>query len=164
MYQPKNISRKSQKGIALIMILGVLSVLVIIGLEYSLSMRLEQKIARNYLMSKEASFAADSGIEEVVRVLREEYMLSGSDWYEPGRTFKTRAYDFLGETWAKGLFVNDTSDTGYWADTRYMTTAHKLSSAPGDYNLSTNFQDNATDGHFIQGVQDEQGKININTN
>jgi len=152
----KSGEKTREKGVVLILVLGILSILVIIALEYTLSMRLELKIAQKFLYTKDAAFAADTGIQEIVRMIRTKYTLDSDSWYGSGATsFQTRAYTFLDEEWATGVQHTDTDDTGMQYDTRYGTTE--------GIGLSSNFQDDTTDGHFIQGVQDEQGKINLNT-
>ncbi|MDP3788891.1 MAG: helix-hairpin-helix domain-containing protein [Candidatus Omnitrophota bacterium] len=63
---------KENKGIALIMAMGALTVITTISLGFSFNMQMEYKASLNYLNGVKARFLAEAGIERALRDLKED--------------------------------------------------------------------------------------------
>ncbi len=71
---------KNQKGIALILALGILAVLTVVATSFALNMRLEYKIARNYNNRIKARYAAYASLQKAILELRENVKVSAFDY------------------------------------------------------------------------------------
>ncbi len=108
--------KRKMKGVALIVVIGVLSLLVIIGTYFAINMQLEQKAAANFLNSVKAKYLAEAGINKVIADIR-----------------------------------NAVRNNSYSALLSYIST-YPTSAVPlgeGTYEISS--------------IEDEAGKVNINT-
>ncbi len=62
--------KRKMSGVALIVVIGVLSLLVIIGTYFAINMQLEYKAASNYLNSIKAKYLAEMGIQKTIADIR----------------------------------------------------------------------------------------------
>jgi len=65
------IKMKSQKGIALILAIGILAVLSVVATSFALNMRLEYKIARNYNNRVKARYLAYAALQKAIVELKD---------------------------------------------------------------------------------------------
>ena len=63
---------KNQRGIALILVLGILAILVTLATTFAFNMRLEQKAASNYLDAAEVDSIVRIGVEWAIGLLRND--------------------------------------------------------------------------------------------
>lgn len=76
---------KNEKGIALIMSIGIVAMLAIIGTTFAINMRLEQKASANYLASIKAKTLAEAGIDQAIAILNLYAITQAySDSYDSG--------------------------------------------------------------------------------
>jgi hypothetical protein len=66
----KDIKQEKMKGVALIVVIGILSLLAIIATYFAINMQLEQKAAANYLNSVKARYIAEAGLEKAIADVR----------------------------------------------------------------------------------------------
>ncbi|MBN1870938.1 MAG: hypothetical protein JW800_00030 [Candidatus Omnitrophica bacterium] len=79
---------KRDRGIALLLAIGILMVLALIATSFALTMRLEYRAAMNYYHGVKARFAAEAALNKAISDLRDDA--------------KSGAFDTLYETWATG--------------------------------------------------------------
>src|SRR5262245_19492532 len=70
-----------RRGLALILVLGVLAILALLATAFASLAGVERRVTRNYLDTVRARLAAESGIEAAVALLRHR-ILRGSLWTE----------------------------------------------------------------------------------
>ena len=71
----------TRRGVALILVLGVLAVLALLATAFATLAGVERRVSRNYLDGVRARLAAESGIEAAVALLRQR-ILRGALWTE----------------------------------------------------------------------------------
>jgi len=105
-YKPLSIN--SEKGVALIIALGILAILAILGTSFAINMRLEQKASANYRDMVKATYIAEMGIAKAMRQLRNE--LTGTHLKGNFDSFND---DWAGSEWDEAdIPLNTNSVTG----------------------------------------------------
>lgn len=125
---------RGNKGIALILVVSILTVVAITVVSFIFTMRLESRAAANYLWQKKAGYIAEAGIAHARAILRED-----------------KAGDFMdtyGDAW-RSVFSGshiDNNDDG-----------------KGDSGWIEVVSDGKAPGRYAVLVEDEAAKVNINT-
>lgn len=83
---------KDEKGIALLLVIGILSIFTVTLTAFAINMQLERTAATNYLNSAKARYLSGAGIEYGLAVSR--------------NNFKSTAIDSLSEQWASPYTLN----------------------------------------------------------
>ncbi|MDO8489400.1 MAG: type II secretion system protein GspK, partial [Candidatus Omnitrophota bacterium] len=81
-----------KKGVALILALGVLSILAIIATSFALNMRLEYKASVNFANTLRSKYAAEAGVADAIDKIRQSTKISFTDsstWVAPSGTVST---------------------------------------------------------------------------
>lgn len=96
------VSRNNQRGVALILILLILTLLVVVGVEVHRALRVEASLAGNFRDLTQAGYIAKSGLEMARTLLQED----------------DQSYDALNERWAQfemlSLFSSQLFPQGYF--------------------------------------------------
>jgi len=137
----KALTVNSEKGVALIIALGILAILAILGTSFAINMRLEQKASANYRDSVKAKYIAWMGIEEAIALLNP--------------TIDTNAWDSLDENWYDD-FLETVAGTGTNIESNLSITSRWIDVT------TTVGTDTILVGRYAVLVLDETGKININ--
>lgn len=126
--------RHSQSGIALLIVVSLLTVIGVMGVAFAFSMYLETREAGQYVSTHQARYLAEAGIAHARAVLDEDRTSSSSD-------------DST-ETWAMaGRGSEADTDGDRAADSRWWTLSGSQE---------------ALLGHYAWQTTDESGKVNIN--
>ena len=122
------------KGIALILVISILTVMAITVVSFIFTMRLESRAAANYLWQVKAGYVAEAGFTHALAVLKEDKQNDFLDTYE--------------DTWRSEFSGNniDNNDDGT-GDSRWIEVT------AGEEVI----------GRYAVLVEDEAAKININT-
>ncbi|MFC1668050.1 hypothetical protein ACFL1T_01545 [Chlamydiota bacterium] len=146
-------SPKNERGAALIMALSVLTLLTIMALAFSVSMRLEQRISRTSQEQLSALFIAKAGLFYALETLDEEYELDLTNCATYG-TDSNQPSDSSLEIW-KTRFLQS-------VDGSLDLDGDSVKGDAGWFYLHDK-ADGRVIGRFAILIQDESGKININT-
>ena len=123
-----------RKGIALILVVSILTVVAITAVSFIFTMRMENRIAVNYLWQEKARYIAEAGIAHAQAVLKEDKRNDFVDTYQ--------------DDWRSLFYGNDINNDGEGTnDSRWI-------------NLIV---DGEVIGRYAVLVEDESAKININT-
>jgi type II secretory pathway component PulK len=124
---------RSEKGIALILVVSILTVVAITVVSFIFTMRLESRAAANYLWQAQARYIAEAGITHALAVLKEDKANSFIDTY--------------GDTWRSTFGGSDIdNDEDRKNDSRWIEVSS------GGQLI----------GRYAVLVEDEAAKININ--
>ena len=63
-------AKNNESGIALVIVLGILTLMAVMGTSFTVDMRLEQKAAQNYNYDVKARMLAKAGVEKAIAALR----------------------------------------------------------------------------------------------
>ncbi|MFH1904782.1 MAG: helix-hairpin-helix domain-containing protein [bacterium] len=156
--------RRSENGIALIIVVSIMAVLASIAAAFSYSMIMDQRAAANYMTGIKADYVARAGIQHAIGVLKKDgdpsnttgYAYEGYDWYEDDWGYDSTLFGANDNT------LN--SDSCISNDDNVVST-----NAPAAVTGADSRWINLTDsqgsliGRYAVLVIDESGKININT-
>lgn len=160
--------KKKNKGMALIMAIAIVGILSGIALTFAYNMRIDQKAAANYLYMVKARYLAEAGIARAIAELKNDavsasWLISQID----------RLYDSdLAEVWASGSTISGSTNgvlgEGYF-DFRYArigVEGYGISSMLYADAAQNRYLDETSNdkvnGHIINGIIDEERKVNIN--
>lgn len=160
---------RNKRGVALIMAVAIVGILAGIAVTFAYNMKIDQKAAGNYLALVKARYLAEAGIARAIAELKNDK--ASSYWFISAidRLYNSSSGAVWNEVWADGgTFSGPTNGTlgeGYF-DLRYARTI----AGTGDTLYTELRQDrylNETssddvNGHVINGIIDEERKININ--
>ena len=106
----------NRKGVALILAIGVVTVLSILAVSFGFNMRLEQQATYNYCFSVKAKYLAEAGIQEAIVELRNDAMSEyvddlGDSWNSSlSQRFADGEYQVSVVDCARRVNINDTSN------------------------------------------------------
>lgn len=128
-------TREGQRGIALLLVVSVLTVVAIMGVSFVFSMFLETRAATQFFATTQARYIAEAGVSHARALLEEDRLRSHGD--------------DLTESWASDLAGADVD----------------VDDQPGLEARWWNVQDsaNVTLGRYGVVIRDETGKINLNS-
>lgn len=140
-YKNKNIN--NEDGIAIIIVLGLLSILAALVAVYLVTSRFESKVSQNLFMTMQAKLLSEAGANYSASALRHDKFIDMG--------YVNTQYDSLEEGWATGYYNGAVKgETGLTFDTRYTTTQ------------GTSQLNETSGGRVLRGIVDEERKININ--
>jgi type II secretory pathway component PulK len=133
MKTPFSIYHHNERGIALLLVLWIVTLLAVICAEFSATMRTETTVARNFRESEQAYYAAEAGINRaIIEIMRTS---------RSGATRKTASAD---KTNLGNFDEGDQSDSEYWT-------------AGGSYDFTVDEMRCQVE------IEDESNKVDINT-
>lgn len=165
-------SRRRERGIALVLTLAVLAVLSLIVIGFLVSMRTEQTAARNQTYIIAARQLAQGALDEAIFMLRTNTpVLNGTDYYitQPGRAarngavFDDRLFSVFTPLSSAGT-ININADQNVISSNALYTTTASRQVFVDWVNVATNGSASgvALIGRYAYWVDDEASKININ--
>ncbi|MBI4354119.1 MAG: general secretion pathway protein GspK [Candidatus Omnitrophica bacterium] len=126
--------RSSERGIALLIVVSVLTVVAIMGVSFVFSMFLETQAARQFVASTQSRYIAEAGVTHGWVVLEEDELGS--------------RYDDLREAWVDAMSGADVDvDEDDVLDARWWLVANDRNEVVGRYGVL---------------IRDEAGKVNLN--
>ena len=132
MKTPFSIYHHNERGIALLLVLWIVTLLAVICAEFSATMRTETTVARNFRESEQAYYAAEAGINRaIIEIMR------------TSRSGATRKTAFTDSTNPDNLDQGDQSDIEYWT-------------AGGSYDFTVDEMRCRVE------IEDESNKVDIN--
>ncbi len=136
------------RGVALIIVIGVLSLLVIIGTYFAINMQLEQKAAANYLNSVKARYVAEAGMQKALADIRNlvinnaySSLITGIDAYSLSESFGDGSYSVSVEREDSKTDLNSATQTQLEAAMFSAAQAANIVTYRNTYNFFTTIEE-----------------------